>query len=449
MMFHEQIEHIRKLFEASDWDAVRGAISSLPAPEIATLLFELDDLRERVVVFRLLPHDLSVEVFGLLEGYQQNVLLEEFTQEEARRLLNELTPDDRTYLFEELPGQVTQKLLNLLSPEDARDARRFLGYPRESVGRLMTPDYIAVRPDWTIGQALDHVRARGQDSETIDVLYVVDKDWKLLDALDLRRFILTDRSARVSNIMDGQYIALNATQDREDAVRTMERYDVSALPVVDSTGVLVGIVTFDDVMDVARAEVTEDFHKSAAVAPLTTSYRDATFLQVYRKRIGWLVLLVFVNIFSGAAIANFEETLAANLALVFFLPLLIDSSGNAGSQAATLMVRALAVGDVRTSDWGRLLIKEIGIALTLGLTMSVAVSAVGFLRAGAQIALVVSLTMIVVVVFGSFIGTALPFILSRFRLDPATASAPLITSLADISGVIIYLSIATALLGTV
>ena len=446
-MLAEQINDVHVLIEKRDWPAVRAAVNKLPEAEIAELLFELDTT-DRMVLFRLLPRDISAEVFAQLEYDDANTLLDELTSEETRRLLAELSPDDRTQLFEELPGQVTQRLLNLLNPQDLAETRKLLGYPPESVGRLMTPDYIAVRPEWTIGKVLQHVRAKGHDSETVNVLYVTDAKWKLLDALDLRRFILADPDATVDQIMDYTFIALQATEDREEAVRTMERYDLAVVPVMDTAGVLVGIVTFDDVLDVAQEEATEDFHKAAAVTPLRGSYRDATFRALYNKRVGWLVILVFVNILSGAVIHYFEDTITANVALVFFLPLLIASSGNAGSQTSTLMVRALAMGDVELGDWGRLLGKEIVVALALGLSMAGAVAIIGVVRGGPMIGLVVALTMITVVIVGSIIGTGMPFLLSRFNYDPATASTPLITSLADISGVLIYFAIASALLSS-
>lgn len=442
-------QHLRSVYdqiEKHDWPTVREAITALPEPEIAELLFEIEPT-QRMIVFRLLPRELASEVFAQMEKDQQNKLLQELTQEETRRLLEELTPDDRTSLLEELPGQATQRLLNLLSPEDLKQARQLLGYPPESVGRLMTPDYVALRPEWTIQQALDHIRAKGQDSETVDTVYVTDSRWKLLDALSLRRIILADSTKTVFDVMDHQYVCLEAHQDREEAVRFMERYDLSSAPVVDRDGILLGIVTFDDVMDVAVEEVTEDFHKAAAVAPLKESYRGASVFSLYRKRIGWLLALVFTNVFSGAAIASFEEIIAANVALVFFLPLLIDSSGNAGSQSATLAVRALATGEIKLGDWLYLMTKEIFIAALMGLTMAFAVSFLGFARGGMLIGLAVSLTMVCTVMLGSIIGLTLPFLLSFFKFDPATASAPLITTLADISGVMIYFSIATLVLG--
>ncbi len=437
--------NIEVLLKSKRWSELRETLADWPPAEIADLLMSLDNI-DRALLFRSLPRPVSSEVFAYMETEEQNALLADLTAEETRQLLANLSPDDRTQLFEELPGQATQKLLNLLSPDDLREARQLLGYPEESIGRLMTPDYVAVRPEWTIQHALEHIRSRGRNSETINVIYVTDANWRFLDALDLRHFILADPQQRVADIMDQSYVRLSAFDDREKAVQVMQRYDLPVLPVVDSDGILVGIVTFDDVFDVAEEETTEDFHKTAAVTPIRGSYSDARIPELYSKRIGWLLALVFVNIFSGGAIAAFEDTLAAVIALAFFLPLLIDSSGNAGSQAATLMVRALAMGDVHLKDWARILVKEILVALLLGLTMGAAVSLIAVWRGGPEVSLVVSLSMVLVVIMGSTIGTIMPFVLSRLKFDPATASAPLITSLSDIAGVLIYFSLATWLL---
>jgi magnesium transporter len=311
----------------------------------------------------------------------------------------------------------------------------------------MTPDYVAVRPEWSIAQALEHIRTRGRDSETVNVVYVTDNQWRLLDALELRRFILADPQQRVEQIMDRAYVALSAFDDSKQAVQALRRYDLPALPVVDSDGVLVGIVTFDDLLDVADQEATEYFHKGAAIAPLKGNYLETGIVELVRKRAPWLLALVFVNIFSGAAIAVYEDTIAAVVALVFFLPLLIDSGGNAGTQAATLTVRALAMGEVGMRDWSKLITKEVVVSALLGLAMAAAVSILAFFRAGADVAAVVALTMGIVVIVGSTIGTVLPLLLRRIGFDPATASGPLITSLADIAGVLIYFTLATWMLG--
>lgn len=437
---------IAELIAARRWTELREVLEDWPAPEIADLLLDLPKA-DRVLLYRALSRRDAAETFSYLEVEQQDALLMALSDEETRGLLADLPPDDRTHLLEELPGQATQRLLNLLGAGDRKEATWLLGYPEDSVGRLMTPDYVAVRPAWTVEQALRHLRARGPRSETVNVVYVVDERWQLLDDIELRRLILAEPETPVSEIMDETFTAIPASAEREEAVNLIRRYDLLALPVVDSDGVLLGIVTVDDVMDVAEEEATEDFHRVGSVGPIRTSIRDAAITFLYRRRIGWLLALVFVNIFSSAGLAAYESTLEATLALVFFLPLLIGSGGNAGAQSSTLMVRALATGDVEAADWFRLLAKELAVALLMGLTMAAGVAAISYVRAPEVIA-VVAITMIISVVFGSLLGMSLPFVLNRLKLDPATASAPLVTSLADISGVLIYMSIATWLLGS-
>jgi magnesium transporter len=433
---------IEKLIRQRRWTDLRATLENMPTPEIADLLLELGK-SDRVLLFRLLPRQLSSDVFSYLEPKDEDALLKALTDEETRQLLANIRPDDRTQLLEELPGQATQRLLNLLSPQDLREARLLLGYPEESVGRLMTPDYVAVRPNWTIGQAIERIRAKGKAVETISVIYVTDSSWKLLDALELQRFILADPNEPVESIMDYSFVELNAYDDRENAVETMQRYDLFALPVVDSEGVLLGVVTVDDAMDVAQEEATEDFHRVAAVAPLKVSYRESGIWSLYRKRIVWLLILIVVNLASSGVIAAYEQTLAAAITLAFFIPLLIDSGGNTGSQSATMMVRALATGDVQMSQWARTVAKELLVGISLGLTMGLASSFLGVFRGGAAIGLIVGLTMVAIVIIANLIGVALPFLLTRLRIDPAVASSPLITTLADATGLLVYFSIAT------
>jgi magnesium transporter len=442
VLTEELTETVIAAIERRDWSAASAAATELDPPQIADLLLEMQK-SDRVLLFRVLPRDIASEAFAYLGSQDKNALLKELTDEETRSLLADLSPDDRTALLSELPGQVVQRALTLLSPGDLAEARWLLGYPEDSVGRLMTPDYVAVRPDWTLARVLEHIRAFGQDRETINRIYVVDDRWHLIDDIELRRVILADPTASVQAIMDNTFAAVSATADREEAVNLIRHHDLDAVPVVDSRGVLVGIVTVDDVLDVAEEEATEDFHRVASVDPLRVSLREAGILYLYRRRIFWLLTLVVMNVFSGAGIAYFEDTIAATVALVFFLPLLIDSAGNAGAQAATLMVRAMATGDVRPHDWLQLAGREMGVATALGGSMAIAVSVVAMFRGGPDLAVVVAATMVLVVLVGSLVGMSLPFLLSRFGMDPATASAPLVTSIADISGVLIYFSIAT------
>lgn len=440
------IEEVRNLLVQRRWSETRELLGRIPAPDIADFLIEADD-RERLLLFRLLPRPLAFEVFSHLEPQKKDDLLSNLNDREARRILAGLSPDDRTNFLGELPGQAVQRLLNLLTSEDRKEALQLLGYPEESVGRLMTPDYVAVRPGWTVGQAVEHIRRWGRDSETINVIYVVDPSWKLLDALELRRFILAETKAEVEAIMDHTFVSISALEDREKAVELIQRYDLDALPVVDSEGVLIGSVTVDDVMDVAQEEATEDFHLVGGVVPLKSSYREVKLRSLFRKRIGWLSGLILVNIAAAEIIASYEELLLSYIALAFFIPLLIATGGNTGAQSATMMIRAIATGDLRPNHWLWAATREMLLGAALGLTLGVFVWVVGYYRGGWEIGLIVFLSMAGIVLVSNLIGAGLPFLLNKLRVDPAVASSPLITSVADVAGLSIYFLIAAWLLG--
>lgn len=436
---------IKELINERKWIALREEVKDIPAPDLADFILSLDKA-DRILVFRLLPRDQASEVFASLEPSYRDDLLMALSDEETRVLLADLKPDDRTDLLEELPGQVVQRMLNLLKPEDLREAIGLLGYPEESVGRLMTPDYVAVRSFWTIEKALEHIRTKGKESETINVIYVTDARWKLLDALELRKFILADPEDHVEDIMDYSYVSILVTEDREKAVQLIKRYDLEALPVVDSEGILLGIVTVDDVMDVAEEEATEDFHKTAAVAPLRLSYPETGVVGLFKRRIGWLLFLVFLNLVSSGVIAAFEKALSKAIVLAFFLPLLADSGGNVGSQSATIIIRALAVGEISTKDWLKALLKELGVGLLLGATMGLASWVLGFIRGDWRVGIVVGFSMILIVIIANLIGLVLPMLLTKLKLDPATASSPLLTTIIDSAGLLIYFTMAGLIL---
>ncbi len=436
---------VKKLIKKRDWDALRTLAESWPMPELADLLADLTK-PAGTILFRSLPKRIAVEVFSFLERSTRDAFLKELTDEETGALLAGLSPDDRTSFLEELPERDRQRLLNLLGPAERAEARTLLSYPEGSTGRLMTPEYVAVRPDWTIGQTIAHVRRMGRDSETIDAIYVTGAAWKLLGVISLRQVVLAEPAETVAGLMITPAISVSAFDDREAAALGMERYDLTVLPVVDSDGVLVGIVTADDVLDVAVEEATEDIQKAAAVAPLEIGLKEASASLLYRKRILWLVALVFVNAVSGGIMARFEATIAALVPLVFFLPLLIDSGGNAGSQSATLMIRAMAVGEIRTNDWASLLLKEAGVSTALGLTTGLVAWGMGIWRGGFALGLVAGLSMFLVVVLGSLIGVSIPLLLKKLKLDPATASSPLITTVIDVAGVLLYFSVAAMIL---
>lgn len=442
---HLLLPDLLELIENGRLNEVREFLTQQPAPEISDFLTVLDD-KYRVLVFRILPRALADEVFSLLEPNFQETLLSEMTQDEIHAVISSLPPDDRTALFEELPAKVTQRLLALLSDQERKKALTLLSYPEGSVGRLMTDRYVMVRPEWTVEQALAHLRRFGVDSETLDMIYITDEQGRLVDDLRLHKLILSAPQTKVAELLDGRYVSLSTLDDREPAIQLFQKYDLYALPVVDPDRVLIGIVTLDDMLDVAEEEATEDFQKLATVSPFHVSLKEASIALLFRKRIGWLLALVAVNIISGAGIAMFESTIQAAIALVFFLPLLIGSGGNAGSQASTLLVRAMATGDVHANDWWRLFIREIGVSACIGLVMAATVFLLGYVRGGIKVAWVIAFSMFAVILMGSLVGTLLPMLLNKLRLDPATASAPLITSIADVLGILIYFSIASALL---
>jgi magnesium transporter len=311
----------------------------------------------------------------------------------------------------------------------------------------MTPDYVAVKPEWSVDRALEHIRRLGRRSETINMIYVHDDDWRLLDALPLQSFILAKPDKTVSDIMDYSFASLRASDDREEAVRMMQRYDRVALPVVDSQGILLGIVTVDDVFDVAEEEVTEDFHKSAAVTPLNRGYWQASLWNLYSSRIGWLATLVMVSLVSSGVIGIYEEVLESVVALAFFMPLVIGTGGNAGTQAATMMIRALSTGDVEIRQWFRAFLREIAIGFTLGVSLGALGMVLGIFRGGYEVGLIVLLTMMVMLVITNLLGMSLPFILTKLGLDPASASGPLVASIADAIGLLVYFAIASRVLG--
>ena len=435
--------YFHDLIESKSWKILKEELNNLDPIQIAEIIEELSKT-DKIIVFRLLPREIAKETFQHLEHDIQEELIEAMATNSSRitSLLNDLDPDDRTAFFEELPGEISQRLLQMLSAEERKIATQLLGYPEDSIGRLMTPEYVAIKPYFTVSQALEHIRKFGRDSETLNVIYVVDDKWRLVDDIRIKELILAFPEQKISDLVDNRFVALNALDDQEVAIKAFQDQDRVALPVVDTYGVLIGIVTFDDVMDVVEEEHTEDFHKFGSFREAIVNPLKARAFYLYKQRVVWLTALVFMNVFSGAAISFFENVIEAVVSLVFFLPLLIGSGGNAGSQSATLMIRSIAIGDVEMKDWFRLLGKELIVSLLLGLTMAAGVALIASFRAP-EVVLVVATTMILNVMAGSLIGLLLPFVFTKLRLDPATASAPLITSIADITGVLIYFSIAT------
>lgn len=441
MMTDTQI-NFQRLIKERAWTTLKTELTKLDVPDI-TYLIEHSNPFQSIIFFRLLPGGEATEVFSELHPDKQVEIIDGLAYHASRLtdLMNDMNPDDRTSLFEELPGKVAQQLMQLLSTENLKKTTQLLGYPEESIGRLMTPQYVAVKSHFTVTETLQHIRRFGKEAETLEVVYVVNQHWRLIADLPIRDILLAGQDEKIEDLIDHKVMVLNAFDDQETAIQVFKDYNRVALPVVDSTNTLLGIVTIDDIFDVAEEEDTEDFHKFGAVQDAIINPVLATVSFLYKKRVGWLMVLVFMNVFSGYAMSRFENVIETVVALVFFLPLLIDGGGNAGSQSATLMIRALAMGDVRRQDWIRLLSKEFTVSLMLGITMAAGVSLIASFRAP-DIIPVVAITMVATVMVGSVIGMMLPLIFTRLKLDPATASAPMITTIADIMGVLIYFSMA-------
>ncbi|MDO9140779.1 MAG: magnesium transporter [Methylobacter sp.] len=437
--------YLRHAIERKDYLAVRQFLSEFQAVDLADLL-QLESIENAHELLTYLPDEQRADAFGHLPASRQQQLATAMADDEVSQLLRHLDADEGADLLHLLPEQRHDRVLRSIARKERENLRRLAGHQESTAGAIMTCDYATVPADVTVGKALTIVRSTAPDVELIYQLYVVDAHHHLLGTLSLRELILSAPGACIRDLMTTDLITIPVMDDQERAAKLISRYDLMSLPVVDDDNRLVGIITYDDAMDVAEAEATEDIHKGATVSHLAVNFRDAHFFTLYRKRILWLLLLVFGNLFSGAGIAYFEDIIATYVVLVFFLPLLIDSGGNAGSQAATLVIRSIATGDTNLRDWGKLLKKELIVATGLGLTMAAAVSLIGAYRGGPDIALVVALSMICTVLAGSLVGLCLPFMLIRFGFDPATASTPLVTTIADAAGVVIYFWIATLVL---
>lgn len=462
---------IREMVREGAYSELRHALHGVHPADIADILAELGP-DDAALAFRFLQRDDAGAVFGYLSQEFQEQLIAKLGQEQAVRVVEGMSADDRARILDELPHEVAQRLVASLSPESRKVTQAILGYPARSVGRLMTPDYIRVRPEWTLHQALEHIRKYGQDAETINVVYVVDDQGVLIDDLRLRQVLLADPGQPIESIMNRQFVTLKADDDRSEAVAAMAKYDRTALPVVDSRGGLIGIVTHDDVADVAQAEATEDMQMMGGVAALDEPFNKAGVWWLVRKRAPWLSLLFLSELLTSNALRYYGDQISKAVILSAFVPAIISSGGNSGSQASTLVIRALALGEVRVPDWWKILRRELLVAGVLGAI----IGCLGFVRISVwgwlglwkdkvkdattgivtvdthvqenyyMLALAIMTALFGVVVWGSIMGAMLPFILKKCKLDPAGSSTPFVATLVDVTGIIIYFTCMTVIL---
>lgn len=445
---------IQELIEQRKFAELKEVLAEWHPADLAEAIVAFSN-EHQVLIFRLLPQAVAADVFEYLDVDAQKCLLHALGTEDAVKILNEMTPDDRTALLEELPSAAVTQLLSLLSPTERATAKSLLGYPEGSIGRLMTPDFVAVRDEWTVQQVLDHVREHGRDSETLNVLYVVDEQRKLIDDVRIREFLLRPLAHTVHDIRNQEFYALKVTDSQETAVEAFRKYDRTTLPVVDSAGKLVGIVTVDDVLDVAEKQATDDMQKMGGTEALDEPYMRIALHKMVRKRAGWLVILFVGELFTATAMGFFEHEIARAVVLALFVPLIISSGGNSGSQASTLIIRAMALGEVTLRDWWRVMRREVMAGLCLGGILG----SIGFVRISGWslfsdiygphwllVATTVSVALVGIVLWGTLAGSMLPFLLRRLGFDPAASSAPFVATLVDVTGLVMYFLIAAAIL---
>jgi magnesium transporter len=453
---HEQlwVPEVRELLAAGDEVTLAEALDRWLPVDVACVLRQLD-ASEQVVVFRLVKGPQAVHAFEYLDRQIQRRLLGQLPPEHAARLLNEMAPDDRTALLAEIPGDQANRFLALMSEEQRSIALSLLMFRDDSIGRLMTPDYIAAREHWTIQELLDFIRSHGKDSETLNVVYIVDPQGHLIDDIRIRQVLLAPPQKTVETLMDRQFVALGVTDDKRSAVEVFRRYDRTALPVVDGDGMLRGIVTIDDVLDVAEQVATNEIQRLGGSEALDEPYVQTPLVTMVRKRASWLVVLFLGELLTATAMGFFEKEIERAVVLALFVPLIISSGGNSGSQAATLLVRALALGEIRLRDWWFVLRRE----LISGLMLGSILGAIGFMRIAIWsafsdlygphwllVAFTVGTALVGIVMWGTISGSMLPFLLKRMTLDPATSSAPFVATLVDVTGLIIYFTVAMVIL---
>ena len=448
------LPEIRELIRSKDLATLREILGEWLVPDLAALISDLEP-EEQASVFRALEMSAAATAFGYLDFSVQEQLTESLPVGEVAKILNGMAPDDRTRFLEDLPPDRMHRLLSLLSPEERKVAESLLAYPEDSVGRLMTPDYIAVREHWTVEHVLDFVRTYGKDSETLNAIYVTDEKGHLIDDIRMREVLLASLHAAVHDLMDRNFICLKVTDSKPNAVELFRKYDRTALPVVNVDDILVGIITVDDVLDIAEEQATKEIQRLGGVEALEEPYIDTPLLTMVRKRATWLVVLFFGELLTANAMQYYEGELERAMILMIFIPLIMSSGGNSGSQASTLIVRALALGEVRSREWLRVLGREVASGLLLGLILG----GLGFLRVALfnafsekpephwqLVGMTVGAALLGVVLWGTVTGSMLPLILKRIGLDPATSSAPFVATLVDVTGLIIYFTAAMAFL---
>lgn len=441
-------ELIEELIEAKNYIKVKAVLSEMNDVDVAEVIKPYDP-QMTLLLFRMLPKDLAVEVFAQFTPGQQLSIINSVTDKELKGIIDELFFDDMIDLIEEMPANIVSKILKYAGEEERKLINEFLKYPADSAGSLMTIEYVELKESMTVKEAMDHIKEIGLNKETIYTCYITDKKRTLEGFVSLRTLVVSDENLKVADIMETDLMKVNTHDDQEEVANIFRKYGFLALPVVDKENRLIGIITVDDIMDVITQETAEDFQIMAAMSPSEEEYLDAKIWKLALNRLPWLLLLMISATFTGRIMGKYESILTSVAVLGTFVPMLMDTGGNAGSQSSTLIIRGLAIGDIRTGDWFRVLLKEFSVSLTIGIILSLTnfFRLLVIERVGVLMAATVSITLLITVMLSKVIGGTLPIIAKKVKLDPAIMAGPLITTIVDAVSLMVYFAIATAMLG--
>lgn len=442
------MEEIKKLLEAKKFVQLRELLSEMNIADIAEILDELDE-EDMLKLFRIMPKDSAADVFSYLEVANQQFIITSLSDREAATIIDNLMADDATDFLEEMPANIVKKLLTNASAETRRDINHLLRYPEYSAGSIMTVEYIDLKESLTVAQAIERIRSKGLDSETINICYVLDRERKLLGTVALRYLLLSKPEEKIGDIMHENVVSINTLMDQEEVASQFKKYDFTAMPVVDNENRMVGIITVDDIVDIIEEETTEDIEKMAAIMPSDKPYMYTGIFETFKKRIPWLLLLMVSATFTGQVIKSFEDALSVCTVLTLFIPMLMDTGGNAGGQASVTVIRGLSLGEIEYSDVFGIIWKELRVAVLCGGTLAIANFAklMLFDQVGFNVAMVVCLTLVITVIIAKLIGCTLPILAKKLNFDPAVMASPFITTIVDALSLLVYFQIATHLLG--
>ena len=448
MDLEKRVEELRELLETKQYTGLRQELMELNEADIAAIMEEMEE-KEMLKIFRILPKDLAAEVFAYMEVENQQFIITSLSERDAANIIDNLMADDAADFLEEMPASVVKKLLSLASPETRRDINLLLRYPEDSAGSIMTVEYIDLKENLTVENAIDRIRNMGLDSETINICYVLDSRRKLIGTVALRYLLLSSSDAIIGDIMNENVISINTMMDQEEVARQFQKYDFTAMPVVDQENRLVGIITVDDIVDILTQEATEDIEMMAAILPTDKPYMRTGIWETWMKRIPWLLLLMVSSTFTERIISSAEDALSACVVLTAYIPMLMGTGGNAGGQSSGTIIRGLSLNEIEFEDMFKVLWKELRVAFLCGLTLFVVCFAklMLFDKVGLSIAVVICITLVCTLLIAKTVGSVLPMLAQKIGLDPAVMASPFITTIVDALSLIIYFNVAMNLLG--